>query len=164
MPIFARLHQIAIVAVAEVADFQEEAGGNEVVANDRRHPFASVAHDVVAHGIEWMHVQMARFEGVDDRFREIARQSLRRQRLLLGMPDDRMLAHFGAREIDALRLAIGACHVTFGRNVRHCAAQRRMQRIGVNRNEDHFFFRGAALHRAREDRVGEIPAEIHADD
>src|SRR5438105_5079756 len=51
LPPLLRRHQLAIVFVAEVADLEEKPGGDEVVADHGRDPFASFAHDVVAHRI-----------------------------------------------------------------------------------------------------------------
>src|SRR5206468_1228154 len=39
-------HELAVLLVTEVADFEEETGGDDVVADDGGHPFAAVAHDV----------------------------------------------------------------------------------------------------------------------
>src|SRR2546428_13212145 len=72
LPVAAGHHQGTIFVVAEVADLEEKTGGNEVVANDRGNPFATLAHDVVAHRMKRMHLQALGLNGVDDRFREIA--------------------------------------------------------------------------------------------
>ena len=69
-----------------------------------------------------------------------------------------------AREVHALAFSIRAGDVTLRRNVSHRAAKRRMQRVGVNRNEDDLLFRDTLFQRTPEDRVREIPAQMDADD
>ena len=58
--------QRAVLRVAEVADLQEHAGGDEVVADHGGHPFAAVAHHVVAHRVERMHLQPVLVERLED--------------------------------------------------------------------------------------------------
>src|SRR5207248_4108841 len=48
LAISAGRHERAILVVAEVADLEEKAGGNEVVADHRGNAFPSLAHDAVA--------------------------------------------------------------------------------------------------------------------
>ena len=107
-----------------------------------------------------MHLQAVLVEGVDDGIGKIARQPLGRQRLLLRMPHHRALAHLGPRQVDAFRLLVGAGDEALAGDVGHRAAQRWMQRVGVDGDEHHLLARHALADGAAEERVGQIPAEI----
>ena len=110
-----------------------------------------------------MYLQLFRVERIDDRFGEIARQPFGFERFLFRMPHHRMLAHLGTREINLLAFAIRAGDVALRRNVSHRAAERRMERVGVDREKDDLFFWHAALDCMTKNGVRQIPAQMDAD-
>ena len=74
-----------------------------------------------------------------------------------------MLAHFSTREINLLAFAIRAGYVALRRNIGHRAAERRMERVGVDREKDDLFFWHAALDCMTKNGVRQIPAQMDAD-
>ena len=103
-------------------------------------------------------------ERADELLRQRGRDPFREHALLLREGDDRLVAHLPEGPVERRRAAVSGTQEALARHVRHRATHGRVERVGVEREED------GPLGRDRlpagpgppQDRVREVPAEIHA--
>ena len=75
----------------------------------------------------------------------------------------RRLTHLAPRVVGLPRLAVGPVQELLSRDVDHRAADRRVERVRVEGDEDGAVLMAAVLPHVLVDRVGEVPPEVNAD-
>ena len=93
-------------------------------------------------------------------FGQIARQPLARGPFVAREGNPRRRSDFAAGGVGSSTLAVVVRDADQSRNVDHCASQRRVQRVRVNRDEDHLAGVDSRLSTLVVDPVRQVPAEV----
>ena len=107
--------------------------------------------------------QPVALEGGHHLLGELARQALALHPLLGREAHGGILLHLLARGVDRAAPAEAAVAHVRGRNVGHQPPQGGVERVGVDRQEDHLVGVLVGLQGLAVEAVGEIPAEVHPD-